>query len=181
VCTLSTYKRTFQFSYRGWSTVSERIYTLVLCVYIFFLQYYIMLKSVNSARCVSCCMRTLYEVKIRSGTPMCCGTATTTVIFRRRARERVCARLSEQYTWRRKTDCRLDITFSRTIKIKTQFISYIHNNNIPPTTYLFRWIPIYTTSEVVARPSSGLDRFRSYNETTTTTMYYVHNSVLYNI
>lgn len=47
--------RTFQFSYRGWSIISERIY-IRSCVNFFILLLYIVLKSVNSARCVCVCV-----------------------------------------------------------------------------------------------------------------------------
>jgi len=118
----------------------------------------------------------VYEVKIRRGTPMRCGTATTAIFRgrerkreeeRRRARERDC----ESNTWRRKTDRRrLDITFSRTIKIKTQFISYIHNNNIIPPTYLDGYLCI---PPVVARPSSGLDPIQVVTRRRQCTMYII--------
>jgi hypothetical protein len=80
-------KRTFQFSYRGWSTISERIYAL-LCVYNFFYTIFYYVKECKFGEVCVCVVYayTLYEVKIRRGTPMRCGTATT-VIFRRRKRE----------------------------------------------------------------------------------------------
>jgi len=149
-----------------------------MCVYFLFTILYYVKECKFGEVCVVY-VRTLYEVKIRSWTPMCCGTATT-VIIRRRERESVCVRLSEQYVKKKDLLPTSYHVFTDNKNKNPIYLVYIHNNNIPPTTYLFRWIPIYTTSAVVAQPSSGLDRFRSYNETTTT-MYYVHNSVLYNI